>query len=824
MRPFDFLHSRKSNHAYFRGGAPHKARSKFRSSRKLVLELLEQRTLLSGVTTTSFVPGGNYPYVPGPAPLYPVMVSANFDGKNGPDLAFVDGGVDNSLTLILNNGDGTFASPVTLNVGSPQCAPDGLAVADFDGNGKPDLAISSYYDNSVDLLLNYDPNLRAFQAVYTFSAPQAEGLAVGDFNHNGNLDLAVTDYSNNTITLLLDFDPTTHTFLSTATYSTDGFPISIGAGDFNGDGKTDLAVACAGSVDFFLGNGDGTFQTSVAFANPYDSTLTVEDFNGDGKADLAITNFLGGGAYVLPTNPGPNPDSMTILLGNSDLNQMFQSAVNYSIGVNALSTAVGDFNGDGIADLAVTSAGSTSATNQFGLTILYGQGNGSFGSTQFYGPSMFTFYGVAGDFNRDGLTDLAVFAGNDVLSAYNSANVSIFLNKPPYNFSGFLAPLSQNVTFGLNRTIPIKFQLTDIKGTRIDSLAAVNSLQIQALDGHGNPVGAPFNAASSDRLGLRNDGSQYIFDWQTKGLAAGSYEVLLNLADGTIKTKLIQISVNGSGGALMMGGTNVATISVGALLGGDIDLYVDNTNGQLTLGELARIQDAVTAVDAVTEPHGVAVIEVTDPSLADVTLSMGTTSAVGGYADGALGCTTDAGQITIIAGWNFYAGSDATQVGSGQYDFETVVVHELGHALGLGHSTNNGSVMSPTLNAGTANRALTVADMNVPDSDTGGACGLHASPVSGRAVDFSFGADTRFVASSESIQPAQNPGSAYGRQAWSNEFSTYWSTVADFSNESLRLINDSQDHLRTLANATIDDRDEFWSSIAAATVLEQITT
>jgi hypothetical protein len=166
---------------------------------------------------------------------------------------------------------------------------------------------------------------------------------------------------------------------------------------------------------------------------------------------------------------------------------------------------------------------------------------------------------------------------------------------------------------------------------------------------------------------------------------------------------------------------------VGGLLGGDITLYVDNTNGDLTADELARIQDAVTAADAVTESYGVAVSEVTDPTLADVTLNMDITSAVGGFADGVLGCTTDAGQITIISGWNFYAGSNPTQIGSTQYDFQTVVTHELGHALGLGHSADSTSVMYATLSAGTLNRGLTTADLNVPDTDAG-ACGLHALP------------------------------------------------------------------------------------------------
>src|SRR5262249_16857095 len=117
------------------------------------------------------------------------------------------------------------------------------------------------------------------------------------------------------------------------------------------------------------------------------------------------------------------------------------------------------------------------------------------------------------------------------------------------------------------------------------------------------------------------------------------------------------------------------------------------------------------------------------------------------HADGVFGCTTDAGEITIINGWNYYAGSDATQIGAAQYDFETVVTHELGHALGLGPSTHSTSVMYATLNAGSVNRSLTTADLNVPDSDTTGACGLHATVVVGRISNPSYadGRDSVFA-------------------------------------------------------------------------------
>src|SRR5262249_42886821 len=143
----------------------------------------------------------------------------------------------------------------------------------------------------------------------------------------------------------------------------------------------------------------------------------------------------------------------------------------------------------------------------------------------------------------------------------------------------------------------IKFTLTDFKGNAITSLSAVTSLQIQALDANGNPVGSPFNPTAAGGTSLSNSGSQYIFDWQTKGLSAGSYQILLTLADGTTHTKTISLTAGGSSAGLVTGSSG-GTSSAGALLGGEVDLYVDNSNGDLTGDEVARIQDAVTSIDA----------------------------------------------------------------------------------------------------------------------------------------------------------------------------------------------------------------------------------
>jgi hypothetical protein len=174
--------------------------------------------------------------------------------------------------------------------------------------------------------------------------------------------------------------------------------------------------------------------------------------------------------------------------------------------------------------------------------------------------------------------------------------------------------------------------------------------------------------------------------------------------------------------------------TAGQLLAGNLEVYVDDPNRLFTAAELARIQDAVNAVDAVVEPFGVSVAETTDPSLANVVIDTGSSSAVGGYADGVLGCYTTAGEVTLIQGWDWYAGADPAQIGSGQYDFQTTLTHELGHALGLGESSNPASAMYGTLAPGTVIRALTTADLNIP-YDEDGADADHAAVTPTPATD-----------------------------------------------------------------------------------------
>jgi hypothetical protein len=185
---------------------------------------------------------------------------------------------------------------------------------------------------------------------------------------------------------------------------------------------------------------------------------------------------------------------------------------------------------------------------------------------------------------------------------------------------------------------------------------------------------------------------------------------MLNLSGNVSLTQTTQ-GADGSGDAVGLADT---------LMAGNLEVYINDPNTLFTADELARIQDAINNWDALLVPYNVAITEVSDPTLANLVIDTGSTSACGGQADGVLGCFNGANsEITLIQGWNWYAGADPTQIGADQYDFETTVTHELGHALGLGHSPDVSSPMYETLASGVANRTVAVADLNIPDPPSG---------------------------------------------------------------------------------------------------------
>jgi hypothetical protein len=159
--------------------------------------------------------------------------------------------------------------------------------------------------------------------------------------------------------------------------------------------------------------------------------------------------------------------------------------------------------------------------------------------------------------------------------------------------------------------------------------------------------------------------------------------------------------------------------SIGDLRTGNQLVYVDNSQGNVTLADQARIDNAIGSLDKSLGKYGVNLVVTTKEQAANITITLADTTELGGQAQGVLGLYSFGGSITLVDTWNWYTGANPSGIGSGQYDFQTVVTHELGHALGFGHSTDPNSAMFESLPTGVTRRGLTTADLSVISQVTG---------------------------------------------------------------------------------------------------------
>ncbi len=279
--------------------------------------------------------------------------------------------------------------------------PGAVAIGDFNQDGRPDLAVANSGSNTISILLgNADGS---FQAAVNYSVGQDPvSIAVVDLNLDHKLDLAVAFHGDPStahpggISLLLGNGD--GTFPSATTLAGIDYPTGIAAGDFNGDGRPDLAISnIDGPVTVFLGNGNGTFQSAVNYDVTGDvASITVGDFNGDGKPDLALTTHINVDTDGLD-------GKASVLLGKGD--GSFQPAVETSLGGAATSGAAADFNGDGKLDLAFV----LKPNDVFGVpteAIALGNGDGTFQSPQSGTGGAFTSWLGVSDINQDGSADL----------------------------------------------------------------------------------------------------------------------------------------------------------------------------------------------------------------------------------------------------------------------------------------------------------------------------------------------------------------------------------------------------------------------------------
>jgi FG-GAP-like repeat/FG-GAP repeat len=413
---------------------------------RLSIEALEDRCL------PSFLPPVAYTTGPGSA-----VTTADLNGDGKLDLVAT---VNNSVNVLLGNGDGTFKAAVNYAVG---VNPNSVAVGDI--NGKVAIVTANGGDSTVTVLLGNGDG--TFGPAQNYAAgPEPGAVHVGNFD--GNLDIVVTNNVANidcAVTQLPGHgDGTFGPAQTVATYPATSTGIAVG--DFNRDGKLDLAVTTDGfyygggsyggfsgpaHVNLLIGNGDGSFGSgdSYSVGGSAASSVTAADLNGDGKLDLAVTDY--------------NDNVVEVFLGNG--NGTFNSLASYfRTGNYPVSVITADVDGNGKPDLIAANLADTT------VSVLLNNGAGTFNSAQNFAAGSKPISVAAGDFNGDGFADLAV-------TNWGAGTTSVLINAkdwsaPPAQasslvVSGFPSPTTAGVagSFTVTAKTASGATATDYTGT-----------------------------------------------------------------------------------------------------------------------------------------------------------------------------------------------------------------------------------------------------------------------------------------------------------------------------------------------------------------------
>jgi FG-GAP-like repeat/Bacterial pre-peptidase C-terminal domain len=432
---------------------------------------------------------------------------------------------DNTISVLLGNGDGTFQPQIVIPAGS---RPSDVTVADVNGDGKPDLIFSNYAADTISVVLGNGDGTFGPPTIYPtdqgpgFAGPA--GVAVADLTGDGIPDLIYADYVTGNVAVRLGTGD--GTFGPEVTYPTGAGAHEVAVADLTGDGIPDLVVvnSVADDVSVLMGNGNGTFQPAKNYnvgSNPY--TLAVAEFNGDGIPD------------VVTSNRGDN--TVSVLLGNGD--GTFGPQETFPTGRTPRTVAVGDFTGDGQVDIVTANLGDDTAS------VLLGRGDGTFsyGAQQAApAPPLAPFQVVVADLTGDGIPDIITANRPD-----NS--VSVLLGNPDGSFQ-----TKETYATGPG---PFSVAVADLTGDGIPDIVTANyeGADVSVLLGNGDgtfqpyydlPAGSdPYDVKVADLTGdgipdiivtNKNDNTVGVFLGEGKGafepmqtypVASGPFEVVV---------------------------------------------------------------------------------------------------------------------------------------------------------------------------------------------------------------------------------------------------------------------------------------------------------
>ena len=348
----------------------------------------------------------------GNQPEYVLATDLNRDGKLDVVVANEN---SNTISVLLGAGNGTFGPKVDIPVGTN---PFSVAVGDFNVDQIPDLAVANsghFSDDrgSISILLgNGDGTYRAPKNILVGNVPAF--VSVADFNKDGKPDLAVANFVDNTVSILRGNGDGSFGAPSTLSFPPFSQIITVHTIDVDGDHNQDLVVGGGSDVWVSQRQWTGRLRPTATGHTGFTGEFTVGDFNGDDSPDLAIVDL----------NQNQSQFTAVVLLNNG--NGIFNTVASIPVfGTFATQIIAADLNGDGKLDLAVT------GLNTLSVAVLTGNGDGSFNASPNanFGSTVFAQSLAAGDFNRDGKSDLVVTGvRSDAPTGSAAGGVSLLLN------------------------------------------------------------------------------------------------------------------------------------------------------------------------------------------------------------------------------------------------------------------------------------------------------------------------------------------------------------------------------------------------------------
>lgn len=433
-------------------------------------------SLLSANVANSLSVLGALPRTDLPADNNPSAVAgASLFGNGRVDLVAANAGT-NAVSLFPGMGDGTFAARQDITIGPPTASYVAVAIGDFNEDGNGDIALVDQVNNTVQILFGSAPDSTGNVTFTAAATPLSTGvkptaILATHFTTSGHLDLAVTNQNDNSVSIFLGDGtgafPTQQTFPTGAGTG----PVSLSAADFDGDGFVDLAVVNQSNSTFSLFFGDGAGNFVARSGNgPLDTGTTpagivIGDFNADGKEDIAITN------------QGTTPGTISVFLG--DGTGGFTSRNDFQTGAGPTGILAGDFDGDGLLDFITAN----STDNTVTVLLGDGQGNATsrLDVNVGQGPVSLATADLNGDARLD--LAVAAPAGNVITTVLNSPSLNNVVNQSaqtPYPGSsyediGLKVKAKPRIHPGGDVTLELSFEIRSLSGSAINGIPIISN-------------------------------------------------------------------------------------------------------------------------------------------------------------------------------------------------------------------------------------------------------------------------------------------------------------------------------------------------------------